>query len=80
MASHHEGSPNIVKEAMCTPLLPRVSTRSGETSPWLFGGSAGHYLAGFDAAELAVKIGEAARYRKEFAFTEGRDRTSTAGT
>lgn len=77
VTSFHEGSPNIVKEAMagCCPV---VSTAVGDIG-WLFGSTAGHFLSAFDAEEMADKIEEAARFRKEFAFTEGRGRISELG-
>ena len=77
VTSFHEGSPNIVKEAMAS-CCPVVSTAVGDIA-WLFGGTAGHYLSGFDAAEIAGKIEAAARFRKEFAFTDGRSRISQLG-
>ncbi len=77
ITSFHEGSPNIVKEAMAS-CCPVVSTPVGDIV-WLFGNQAGHYLSGFDAEEAAVTIEEAARFRKEFAFTEGRSRISELG-
>jgi teichuronic acid biosynthesis glycosyltransferase TuaC len=77
ITSFHEGSPNIVKEAMAS-CCPVVSTAVGDIA-WLFGDQAGHYLSGFDAEETADKIEEAARFRKEFAFTEGRSRIAELG-
>jgi glycosyltransferase involved in cell wall biosynthesis len=70
ITSFHEGSPNIVKEAMAS-CCPVVSSPVGDIA-WLFGDLAGHYLSGFEAEEISDKIKEAARFRREFAFTEGR--------
>jgi len=77
VTSFHEGSPNIVKEAMATGC-PVVSSAVGDI-PWLFGDMPGHYLSGFDAGELAGKIREAAQFRKEHEFTDGRDRIMKLG-
>jgi glycosyltransferase involved in cell wall biosynthesis len=77
VTSFHEGSPNIVKEAMacCCPI---VSTAVGDI-PWLLGSLPGHYLSGFDASELAEKIEAATRFRKEFTHTDGRSRIIQLG-
>jgi glycosyltransferase involved in cell wall biosynthesis len=77
VTSFHEGSPNIVKEAMAC-CCPVVSTDVGDIS-WLFGDLDGHWLSGFDTAELAAKIMEAAEYRKEKQFTDGRARITLLG-
>ena len=77
VTSFHEGSPNIVKEAMAS-CCPVVSTAVGDI-PWLFGSLPGHYLSGFDAPELAEKIEEAARFRKEVKHTDGRSRIRELG-
>lgn len=77
VTSFHEGSPNIVKEAMATGC-PVVSSAVGDIQ-WLFGNMPGHYLSGFDAGELAGKIREAAEFRKEHEFTDGRDRIMKLG-
>lgn len=77
VTSFHEGSPNIVKEALAS-CCPVVSTAVGDI-PWLFGKMAGHFISGFDAAELADRIVEAARFRRETDFTEGRSRIVQLG-
>ena len=77
VTSFHEGSPNIVKEAMAC-CCPVVSTAAGDI-PWLFGSQAGYYLSGFDAGELADRIEEAVKFRREFNFTYGRDRIMQLG-
>jgi len=77
VTSFHEGSPNIVKEAMAS-CCPVVSTAVGDI-PWLFGSLPGHYLSGFDAPELAEKIETAARFRKEFTHTDERSRILELG-
>ena len=77
VTSFHEGSPNIVKEAMAC-CCPVVATAVGDI-PWLFGDTPGHYLTGFDAREIAARIEEAARFRRESGFTEGRNRIVLLG-
>lgn len=77
VTSFHEGSPNIVKEAMAC-CCPVVSTAVGDI-PWLFGDTPGHYIAGFDAREIAARIEEAAMFRRECGFTDGRNRIVQLG-
>jgi glycosyltransferase involved in cell wall biosynthesis len=77
VTSFHEGSPNIVKEAMAS-CCPVVATPVGDIA-WLFGGLAGHYLSGFNAPELAGRIEEAVIFRKEHAYTDGRSRIKDLG-
>ncbi len=77
VTSFHEGSPNIVKEAMAC-CCPVVATTVGDIA-WLFGDTPGHYLTGFDAREIAAAIEEATRFRRESFFTEGRNRIVKLG-
>jgi glycosyltransferase involved in cell wall biosynthesis len=77
VTSFHEGSPNIVKEAMAC-CCPVVSTSVGDI-PWLFGDTPGHYLTGFDAREIAARMEEAVRFRREYRFTDGRSRIEQLG-
>ena len=57
LASHCEGSPNAVKEALAANL-PVVSVAVGDT-PELIGSSEGNYLVPRDAEAIAEKIVEA---------------------
>jgi glycosyltransferase involved in cell wall biosynthesis len=77
ITSFHEGSPNIVKEAMACNC-PVVSTAVGDIE-WLTGGLPGHYLTDFDSAAVAAKIREAILFRREHGFTGGRLRILELG-
>lgn len=75
LTSLHEGSPNIIKEAMACDC-PVVSTDVGDVK-WLLGEMEGTYVAGFDAKELGARINEAHRFRRQARFTKGRQRLIT---
>lgn len=72
LTSHHEGSPNVIKEAMacCRPI---VSTEVGDIK-WLFGNIPGHYVAAKDAKNLSAKIDEALTFSIDHFSTLGRQR------
>lgn len=70
MTSFHEGSPNVIKEAMACNC-PIVCTTVGDVS-WLFGNQPGHFITSFKAEEIAEKIIMAIEYRKKYNFTKGR--------
>lgn len=77
LTSLHEGSPNIVKEAMACNC-PVVSTDVGDVK-WLLGELEGNFVAGFNALELGDKIARACQYRRQFGFTKGRQRLNNLG-
>jgi teichuronic acid biosynthesis glycosyltransferase TuaC len=77
MTSLHEGSPNVIKEAMacCCPI---VSTDVGNVK-WLFGTIKGYYITGFDPQEIALNILKAVDFREKNGKTEGRERILKLG-
>ncbi len=77
VTSFHEGSPNIVKEAMACNC-PAVSTDVGDVR-WLFGEMPGYYISPPDEPLLAVKIEKAIGFRRNIGFTEGRNRVIQLG-
>jgi teichuronic acid biosynthesis glycosyltransferase TuaC len=77
LTSHHEGSPNIVKEAMVCNS-PVVSTDVGDVR-LLFGGKPGHFITSFDPADVAEKIKFALEFREKHGQTNGRERIIELG-
>jgi glycosyltransferase involved in cell wall biosynthesis len=67
LTSFHEGSPNVIKEAMACNC-PIVSTDVGDVKE-VIGHTPGCYLTSFDAADCAEKIKLALDFRKK---TDGR--------
>jgi teichuronic acid biosynthesis glycosyltransferase TuaC len=66
LTSFHEGSPNVIKEAMACNC-PIVSTNVGDV-PEVIGKTEGCFLASFDPIDVAEKM----RFALEFAQTKGR--------
>jgi glycosyltransferase involved in cell wall biosynthesis len=77
LTSFHEGSPNVVKEAMSCNC-PVVSTDVGDVK-WLFGETQGHYITGFNPYDVAEKIELALEFRKKQLLTKGRERIIELG-
>jgi len=77
LTSFHEGSPNIIKEAMACNC-PIVSTDVGDI-PWLFGKTEGHFLASFDPNDFADKIKQAIEFSQKYCKTNGRQRIIDLG-
>lgn len=72
MTSFHEGSPNVVKEAMSCNC-PVVCTEVGDVK-LLFENTPGYYITGFDSAEIKNSICEAIQFRSKNNYTNGRNR------
>lgn len=72
LTSIHEGSPNVIKEAMacCCPI---VTTNVGDVKE-ILGTTAGCYIAESSSQSVAEYLLKAIEFRKTNLFTEGRDR------
>lgn len=77
LTSFHEGSPNVVKEAMACNR-PIVCTDVGDVK-WIFGDTSGCYLCKFDTTDLIRKIELALSFARSFNHTEGRARILSLG-
>lgn len=77
MSSFHEGSPNVIKEAMACNC-PIVATDVGDIK-WVFGETAGCYLTGYKEEDFAAKIKDALAYVKKKGRTKGRERIKELG-
>ena len=69
LTSLHEGSPNVIKEALVCNL-PIVSTDVGDVK-WLLGDLAGCFLTSFDPVDVADKLKKALEFNSP---TNGRQR------
>lgn len=77
LTSLWEGSPNVIKEAMACNC-PVVATHVGDVAR-LFGDEPGHFLAGFDAYDVADKIKVALNFAEKTGKTHGRERIIKLG-
>lgn len=72
MTSFHEGSPNIIKEAMACNC-PVVATDAGDVR-MLSEGVTGHFLTGYDISDVAANLTAAALFRSGAGETNGREK------
>jgi glycosyltransferase involved in cell wall biosynthesis len=77
LTSFHEGSPNVIKEAMACNC-PVVSTEVGDVR-FLFGESDGHFISSFDPSDVAEKIQTALEYSQTTGRTGGNSRIIQLG-
>lgn len=77
LPSFHEGSPNVIKEAMACNC-PIVSTRVGDVE-WMLGETEGCFLAENDPEDFAEKLEAALRYSEDKGRTNGRERIISLG-
>jgi len=71
LTSFHEGSPNVIKEAMACNC-PIVSTEVGDVK-WVIGETEGCYLASFDPQDFAETIKLALDFSEKHGRTNGRE-------
>lgn len=74
LSSFHEGSPNVIKEAMACNC-PVVSTDTGDVRI-LSEGVAGHFLTGYKNDDVAAGLIAARQFRSVTGETKGRERIS----
>lgn len=72
MTSFHEGSPNVIKEAMAS-CCPIVTTKVGDVS-YVLGNTPGCYIVDPDPESVSQGILKAINFRNLFFFTNGRER------
>jgi glycosyltransferase involved in cell wall biosynthesis len=77
MTSFHEGSPNVIKEAMACNC-PIVSTNVGDVE-WIIGNTGGCYITSFNVIDVADKINKALEFSLKQGRTHGRDRIIELG-
>jgi len=72
LPSYHEGSPNVIKEAMSCNC-PIVATDVGDIK-WLFGNTPGYFLSTFDASQFSTAIEHAIKYSLNLSEPQGKKR------
>lgn len=77
MTSFHEGSPNVIKEAMACNT-PIVATDVGDVRK-VIGNTEGCYVTGFEPGEVADKIGKALDFAALKGKTNGREQIMRLG-
>jgi teichuronic acid biosynthesis glycosyltransferase TuaC len=77
LCSLHEGSPNVIKEAMACNC-PIVTTNVGDVK-WVIGNTEGCFITSFKPEDVAEKIKIAIEFREKHEFTNGRERIIKLG-
>lgn len=77
LTSYHEGSPNVIKEAMACNC-PAVSTDVGNVKD-LFGSTPGYLIASYEPADVAEKIRSVLGFSDYAGRTNGRERILEIG-
>jgi glycosyltransferase involved in cell wall biosynthesis len=77
LTSFHEGSPNVIKEAMACNC-PIVSTDVGDVK-WVIGNTEGCYLTSFNPHDVVDKIIKALEFSRKKNRTKGRERIMKLG-
>ncbi len=77
LSSLHEGSPNVIKEAMSCNC-PIVCTDVGDIK-WVLGNTNGCFITGFDPEDVSEKIKLAIDFRQKLGYTKGRERIIQLG-
>jgi teichuronic acid biosynthesis glycosyltransferase TuaC len=77
MTSLHEGSPQIIKEAMACNC-PIVTTKVGDVN-LVLSNTPGCFITSFETDDIYAKIKLAIKFRNESGFTNGRERLIELG-